>query len=267
MRFMPIALLLFAFSPAIHALGPDPSREWHSADTTHFRINYADPQRKQAERIADIAERAYSRLTQELQWIPGDKIEIVVVDEFDISNGYSTPFPFNKSAIYLTPPTEGELLDNSVWLELLLIHELTHTIHLDKVRGVPNVLRYIFGRFPILFPNMWEPIWAIEGIATYNESTPSDGKGRLEGPVFEAWMRIESEHGFKSLSEINSNGRALPTSKQYLYGVYFYEFLARRYGPEAIYKYINKYSGNIVPRVHTNPLLATGKRMDELWDE
>ncbi len=265
-----ILFALFALSLLPHAqaaLGPDPNRDWYSADSRHFRINYATPQRAQAERVADIAERVYARLTQELQWEPRGKIEIVVLDEFDIANGFSTPLPFNKSAIFLTPPNDGELLDNSVWLELLLTHELTHTIHIDKVRGAPKVIRHIFGRNPLLFPNLWQPGWAIEGIATYNESTPEAGRGRLHGPIFEAWMRIEHERGFKSLAEMNADGRALPTSKQYLYGVYFYDFLEREYGPEARYKYIDKYSGNIVPRVHTNPVYATGKTMDVLWDE
>ena len=263
-----LALATFAIlSPAHAAIGPDPHRDWLSADSAHFRVNFAAPQRAQAEQITDIAERVYLRLSKELQWEPAGKIEIVVVDEYDFANGFSTPLPFNKTAIFLTPPNEGELLDNSVWLEMLLTHELTHTFHLDKVRGAPNVLRHIFGRFPLLFPNAWQPGWAIEGIATWNESTPEAGRGRLRGPIFEALMRIEHEHGFKSLSEMNADGRALPTSKQYLYGVYFYDFLARKYGQEAIYKYIDKFSGNIVPRVHSNPVLATGKNMNELWDE
>ncbi len=267
LRILSALIALLVLTPAHAIPGPNPHRDWHSADSKHFRINYALPQRAQAERVANIAERVYARLSRELQWEPSGRIEIIVLDEFDIANGYSTPVPFNETAIFLTPPDDGELLDNSFWLELLLTHELTHTFHLDKVRGAPNVLRHIFGRFPLLFPNLWQPTWAIEGIATYNESTPASGEGRLRGPTFEAWMRIEHAQGFKSLSEINADGRALPTSKQYLYGAYFYDFLARRYGSESIYKYINKYSGNVVPRVDTNPVLATGKHMDELWDE
>jgi hypothetical protein len=270
-RILSALFVLAVLSPAHAAIGPapgaDPERHWQSADTAHFRINYAMPRRAQAERVADIAEHVYSRMSRQLQWEPGSRIEIILLDEFDIPNGYSTPLPFNESAIFLTPPNDGELLDNSVWLEMLLTHELTHTFHLDKVRGAPNVLRHIFGRNPLLFPNLWQPDWAIEGIATYNESTPKLGKGRLRGPIFEAWMRIEHEQGFKSLAEINSDGRALPTSKQYLYGVYFYDFLARKYGPDAIYNYINNFSNNIVPRVYTNPVEVTGKHMDELWDE
>jgi len=265
-----LATLAFAVvSPAQAVPGPDPHRDWRSAESAHFRVTYAIPQRAQAERAAEIAERVYSRLARELEWVPRGRIEIIVLDEFDVANGYSTPLPFNETAIYLTPPEAGELLDNSVWLELLLTHELTHTFHLDKVRGAPGVLRHIFGRNPLLFPNVLQPTWGIEGIATYNESTPELGQGRLRGPIFEAWMRIEHEQGFKSLSEMNADGRALPTSNQYLYGAYFYDFLARKYGPEAIYKYIYRYSGNfpLWARVHTNPVYATGKHMDELWDE
>ena len=101
-------------SSAQAALGPDPHRDWRSADSAHFRVNYAVPERAQAERVADIAERVYERLSRELQWEPRGKIEIVVLDEFDIANGYSTPLPFNETAIFLSPPDDGELLDNSV---------------------------------------------------------------------------------------------------------------------------------------------------------
>ena len=179
LRILLALIALAVLSPAHAAIGPDPQRDWHIADSTHFRVNYAAPQRAQAERIADIAERVYGRLSKELQWEPSGRIEIVVVDEYDIANGFSTPLPFNETAIFLTPPSDGELLDNSVWLEMLLTHELTHTFHLDKVRGAPSVLRHIFGRFPLFFPNEWQPTWAIEGIATYNESTPEAGRGRL----------------------------------------------------------------------------------------
>lgn len=269
LRILLALIALIFVSPAQAIPGPDPHRDWLSADSVHFRVNYTTPLRAQAERVADIAERVYAKLTRDLQWEPSGKIQIIVLDEFDVANGFSTPLPFNTTAIFLTPPNDGELLDNSIWLELLITHELTHTIHLDKVRGAPNVLQHIFGRNPLFFPNLWQPTWAIEGIATYNESSPELGQGRLRGPMFEAWMRIEHERGFKSLSEINADGRTLPTSKQYLYGAYFYDFLGRKYGQDAIYKYIDKYSGNFpfVARVHTNPVLATGKRMDALWEE
>ena len=148
-----LALIALTLSSPVHAfLGPDPHRDWRSADSNHFRINYAASDRAQAERIADIAERVYARLSREMQWEPGGRIEIIVLDEFDVSNGSSTPLPFNESAIFLSPPNEGELLDNSIWLEMLLTHELTHTFHLDKVRGAPGVIRHILVAIRCCFP-------------------------------------------------------------------------------------------------------------------
>lgn len=261
-----IVLLAAVVSSSAHAIGPNPSQDWRSADTPHFRINYLHSQRTQAERAAIYAEDAYTRITQQLAWQPKDKTELMLLDSYDISNGFSTPLPFNENVLFLTPPDDGELLHNHNWLDGLITHEFTHTVHMDKV-GVLRDMRGIFGRFDLLFPNAVQPTWGIEGIATLNESFPAQGKGRLLNAEFEALMRIEREYGFISLAEINSNGRRLPTSKQYLYGVYFYDFLNRKYGADAAVRYIQNYSDNIVPMVQSNPIPITGKPLSELWDE
>ena len=70
LRILLALITLAVLSPAQATLGPDPHRDWHTADSAHFRVNYATPQRAQAERITDIAERVYARLSRELQWEP-----------------------------------------------------------------------------------------------------------------------------------------------------------------------------------------------------
>ena len=254
-------------APAQAQVLADPRVEWQTADSAHFRVHYRSSQRAQAQAVARAAERVYGRITHALAWEPRGRTEVVLYTEFDIANGYTTPLPYNKIGVFLAPPDEGQLLDNSNWLDLLLVHEFTHAVHLDKVRSVPGVLQNIFGRVPWFMPNLFQPGWATEGIATYLESDPANGRGRLKGPLFEAWLRAERASGFLSLREINADGRALPLSKQYLYGAYFYEFLARRYGADKPAALIEQYSGNIVPRLHSNPSAATGKTMDVLWDE
>ena len=94
----------------------------------------------QAEAVARAAERIWPQVTQALNWQVRGRTEIVVYNEFDVANGFTTPLPFNMIGVFLAPPDEGELLDNSTWLNLLLVHEFTHAVHLDKVRGVPRVL-------------------------------------------------------------------------------------------------------------------------------
>lgn len=273
-RLLPALFAAGVFASGLaQAQSADPWANWRSADSPHFRVHFRGEQRKQAENVAQAAERAFARISPTLQWTPSGPIELVVYSEFDLANGFSTPLPANLIGAFLAPP-EGELLDNSPWLELLLTHEMVHAIQLDKVRSAPKVLRAIFGRVAWFFPNLFMPSWAHEGLAVYHEAAQDGvaagaalGRGRLYGANFEGWLRAEQARGFPKLAELNSDGRALPLSKSYLYGGYFFDFLARRYGPKVVGDFVENYSGNIVPRFHTNPREATGKTMDELWDD
>lgn len=265
--FLLMLLLAPLWSGPAQAQLADPWKSWLSADSEHFRVHYRAEHRAQAERAIAAAERAWPRVTTALKWEPRGRTELVLFNEFDQPNGYATPLPYNVIGVFLAPDDSGQLLDNSAWLDLLLTHEFTHTVHLDKVRGAPRVLQNIFGRVPWFFPNLFQPLWAIEGLAVHAESDPALGRGRLRGPYFEAQLRAQAASAFLSLDEINADGRSMPLSKAYLYGGYFYEFLARRYGPDAIQRYVERYSGNIVPRTHSNPFEVTGKTMDVLWEE
>jgi hypothetical protein len=270
-----VAVLLLAQTLTLlpaHAQFADPRPDWSTSESAHFRIHHRSAQRTQAEAVARAAERAWPRVTQALAWEPKSRIDVVLFSELDIANGFTTPLPFNLIGVFLTPPDEGQLLDNSAWLDLLLVHELTHAVHLDKMRGAPRVLQAIFGRIVWFVPNLFSPGWVTEGLATWEESgreQAGQGRGRLKGPYFEAWLRAERKRGFLSLRELNADGRALPLSKQYLYGAYFFEFLHRRYGPDKAQQMVEQYSGNIgfAPRLHSMPWGATGKMMDELWVE
>ena len=268
LRRLAVAALAVAAATAAQAQPmADPRQPWQTADSAHFRVHYRASQRTQAEAVARAAERIWPQVTQALAWEPRRRTEVVVYSEFDLANGFTTPLPYSLMGVFLAPPDDGQLLDNSAWLDLLLVHEFTHAVHLDKVRGAPRVLQAIFGSVPWFIPNLFQPGWGLEGLAVVNESDPAAGRGRLRGPMFEAWLRAERAAGFLSLREINSDGRALPLSKQYLYGAYFFEFLARRHGVAAPQALVERYSGNIVPRLHTSPVEATGRTMDVLWDE
>jgi hypothetical protein len=259
-------MLCLAAAPAGAQPLADPRVDWQSADTPHFRVHYRSTQRRQAEAVARAAERVWPQVTTALNWQVRGRTEIVVYNEYDVANGFSTPFPFNLIGVFLAPPDEGELLVNSAWLDLLLVHEFTHAVHLDKVRGAPRILQTIFGNVPWFVPNVFQPGWMVEGLAVYEES--KGGQGRLNGPLFEGWLRSESKKGFLTLREINADGRSLPLNKQYLYGAYFMDFVARKYGADKITEIVEQYSGNIIfPRLHSAPFGATGKMMDVLWDE
>ncbi|HJY76817.1 MAG TPA: hypothetical protein VKE95_09300, partial [Burkholderiales bacterium] len=246
----------------------DPSLRWRTLETAHFEVHFAESRRAQARTVAGVAETVYPRLTAMLAWQPEKRVHLVLLDSADFANGYASPLPFNNFAVFLAPPDEGELLQNREWLELVLTHELTHIVHLDKAHGAPYSLRGIFGRLALLFPNALEPTWITEGLAVYSESDPSRGYGRLGQSEFEGMMRAEAGRGFLSLREVNAEGRGFPLNRDYLYGSYFFAFVRERYGPGAVARLVETYSGNIVPfRVDSNPVQTTGKPMDALWLE
>lgn len=264
--FLVCLSLVFLVNEAI-AIGPATDRDWRTAETQHFRVHFEARHRLLADKVARLSEQIHPRVTAWLRWDPREKTEVVVADFMDQANGLATPMPFNQLYVFVAPPDEGELLQNDDWLHMVLLHEFIHIVHLDKARADPLALRGVFGRFPLLFPNIFQPNWLIEGLATYGESRPTQKIGRLRNSHFEALMRVEAARGFLSLREINADGRGLPLNRAYLYGAYFFDFLARRYGEQAIPRFIETYSDNLLPfRVYSNPQSVTGVAMDTLWD-
>src|SRR5436190_11677022 len=271
------AAVLLAWGLRAEAQFVDPSLRWRTLDTAHFSVHFAERYRAQARIVAQVAEYVYPHVTGRLNWKPESRTQIVVLDSLDFSNGYASPYPFNFIGIILSPPDEGELLQNREWLEFVLTHEFTHIVHLDQARGPAGVLRRIFGRYLVLplpftlffpsgFPNLLEPNWMIEGLAVYSESDRSKGYGRLGQSHFEGMMRAEVARGLRSLREVHAEGRGFPLNRDYLYGSYFFAFLRERYGDGAVRSFIDSYSVNLVPfRVYTNPVALTGKPMDALW--
>ena len=212
----------------------DPGLNWRTLETAAFAVHFAEGNRDQARAVAGAAERILPRITSVLRWRPTSRIHLVVLDSADFANGVASPLPFNYSMIFLSPPDEGELLQNREWIELVLTHELFHIVHIDKASGPALGLRSAFGRVPFLFPNALQPRWIIEGLAVQAESDAGRNYGRLGNSQFEAMMRAEAGRGFRSLHEINAGGRGFPLNRDYLYGGYFFAFLQERYGDKAV---------------------------------
>ena len=267
-RIFSVVLLAWSMGAQAQLDFIDPNLRWRTLQTEHFAVHYAEAQRTEARMAAAVAEKLWPRITRVLRWEPNDRTHIILLDSADFSNGFATPIPFNLSGIFLSPPDDGELLQNREWLEMVLSHELFHIVHLDKARGAPLAWRNVFGRFPLLFPNIVQPTWIIEGLAVYAETDVARGYGRLENTHFEGMMRAEVARGLRSLSELNADGRGLPLNRNYLYGSYFFAFVRERYGEHAVIGIVENYSNNLFwAPVDSNPRRSTGKSMSDLWPE
>ena len=196
------ALVVICTSPAIAQQVP-PDESWRTLETEHFRVTFPDRLEDLARRVADRAEWAHATLSDQFVQGPQGTIDLVVTDHTDVSNGYATPFPSNRIVLYARPPVDSFLLGNfDDWMELLIVHELTHIFHLDR-RGRYSV-RGLFGRIPVPvfgFPGFTTPLWVIEGIATWYESALT-GKGRVLGTYHNMVLRTAALEGrFESIGQ------------------------------------------------------------------
>jgi len=263
-----VLLFLIFISSSTYAI--DPRLHWNTIESANFYIHYADGYELLAQKTANSAEKAHTLLSPQLNWQPLDKTHLVLSDETDTANGYATPINFNRSVLFVAPPdsTNG-LEDFDDWLETLIIHEYTHILHLDKVNGAADYTRTVLGRQFLLFPNVYQPGWFTEGLATYHETSKQKGIGRGQSSLFKMMMRSEVENGIKPANQVNLPIRSWPMGNvYYLYGVHFYQFIEEKYGKKGISALIENYSDNIIPfMINTNAQQVFEKDIDELWEE
>ena len=262
-----IALLLSASSAFAKF---DPSYIWTTMETEHFLIHYHQGGDEIAKKAAGIAEDVHARLAPRIKWTPKQKTNMVLVDSMDESNGMSSPVPYNQMILFISQPGGSEglgLVHYDDWLRMLITHEYTHTLQLDMVSGLPRTLQHILGR--IYFPNMFQPIWMLEGLAVYEETEQTTG-GRGRSPGSDMVLRMAVlEDAFPTLGQMSVFPDPWPAGQvPYLFGESFTRFLADWYGREKLADVSVDYSGRRLPFLVT----STGKRVlheryDVLADE
>lgn len=264
-------MLILATVPgtAFAAFTHDPQLNWQTLHSEHFEIHFHDDEQALAQTVADISERVYIKITDYFDWQPRAKTQVVLSDRVDYTNGYAIPVPNNLLVIYVTPPDDPiALLDNyDDFLTMLITHEFTHIVHIDKATRGPKILRNIFGRMDWLFPNAFQPPWVVEGIATYQESLVKPGVGRGNNSLYKGLMRLDVANGIKTLRQVNQPVTDWPVGiTRYLYGVYYFNFLKEKYGDEGIKRWVDNQSDNIIPfLVNSTSARAFGKKLDGMW--
>lgn len=236
--------------PARAATLYDPDLTWTTRVTPHFYIHYHQGLEGLAERLAGVAEAVYARETPRFGWAPKGRTHVVLTDQTDLANGLTTVVPYDLVVLNATLP-DGDLelmLDVDRWLYMLFLHEYAHVLHLDRGDGIPLGLRRVFGRLPLLFPNLFNPGWMLEGMAVYEETEGTAG-GRGRGSLARGVLRAEAADGtLLPLSKADHPLHTWPGGlTPYLYGGLFLEDLAATEGPEAPFELVATYSDNLIP--------------------
>jgi hypothetical protein len=229
-----LILLAITCSSADAATRFDPALKFRVMRTSHFRIYFHQGGDGLAARLARIAEDAWRQLERPLGIVPPPVTHVVLADQTDLPNGYATPLPYDTIVIFPTWPPGSEF-DTDDWLRLVFTHEFTHIVHLDRSESWARVVRGIFGRTFIAFPNLFLPTWQIEGLATFEESSLT-GEGRLHAGEFRAIVdEAARARSLQPLDRVNGGLTDWPGGQApYAYGAAFHEYLADRFGVERL---------------------------------
>src|SRR5262249_31922549 len=152
---------------------------------------------------------------------------VILVDQTELANGWATPVPYDAIMVTAAWPAGVEFIGNhDDWMRLVFTHEFTHIVHLDRSESWAQVVRRIFGRTEIAFPNLSLPQWQIEGIATYQESIVT-GRGRLYAGDFMSVVNEAARIGMlEPLDRVNGGLTDWPDGDgAYAYGVRFHQYL------------------------------------------
>lgn len=188
-------LFLFLICSTAQASAPA-GENWLTLSTPNFRVHHTAPLSIYAKHFAYALEKNLPALEQRLRWKAPTPIDIVVMDPSDSANGLAMNFPSTRMEVYASPfEVDTSLSHYFNWVNELAVHELTHIIANDSALGFYLTLRSIFGSW--VKPNGLQPLWLVEGLAVYQETSLSEG-GRGRSPWLESTLR--SAMGSKSLT-------------------------------------------------------------------
>src|SRR5258708_620115 len=230
-----LLLLLGCAAPAPGATRYDPKLRFRTFRTAHFDIHAHQGEEAMAARLASIVERVRLKFDPVFGAARG-RVQVILVDQTDLSNGWATPFPYDTIEITAVPPSAESFIGNTTdWLELVFTHEYTHILHLDRSRGLMQAVRRVFGRVPVAFSNSFLAVWQIEGIATFEESRMT-GEGRIPSGDFRVIVDVAAAHGrFEPIDRAGGGLVDWPGGNApYAYGAYFHQYLADKYGAERL---------------------------------
>jgi WD40-like Beta Propeller Repeat len=231
-RVAVVALLIAAATRADAAALLDPALRFRTLQTEHFLIYFHQGEDGLARRLAVIAEDVWPRVGLALGVRAPRRTHVILADQSELANGWATPLPYDLIFVTAAAPPGSDFIGRTDdWLRVVFTHEFTHIVHLDRSEGWARVFRGIFGRTPVAFPNVWLPVWQVEGLAAWEESALT-GEGRLHAGDFRAIEREAARQGrIEPLDRVNGGLTDWPGGlAPYAFGLGFHEYLANRFG-------------------------------------
>ncbi len=221
--------------------------------TERFDIYYSTNLANQASQLAAYADAVLldmeSILGIQASW---ERLPVLISNRSPFFNAYYTAYPSDRISINLVDAgAQGELSSFDDELKYVFIHELSHAITLGAASPLWSILSWFLGDY--IIPGAWiapkmlsegtsvwmeSMDWSSYGISDENLLKTEEGRmpGRLHDPgalkdvyIDQSLDLVREPWEVSGLAEHPGSG-GLP----YLYGGLFVDYIARRFGPEAI---------------------------------
>jgi hypothetical protein len=230
--------LVFGFAaPAAAQLFARPWLQWRTLHAGRFDVHYPAELGSWAQFVAERLPAVDSAVTTLVGYAPPMRVQIVIEDPFDISNGFAFTLLDHPAIVFwASPPDPRESIGQfRTWGEMLAVHEFGHVAHLTRPSRNP-LLRGFWRLAPVnLGPlALRSPRWVIEGYATYIEGVVT-GSGRPHGVWRPAILRQWAIEGrLPNYAQLSSWSDFEGPDFAYLAGSAFLEWLARRHGDSSL---------------------------------
>jgi hypothetical protein len=249
-----LALLALGGAAAASDALIKPGREYVVIDSPHLHVLVPKEDVELLKPFVARAEIIYTHMAKDAGYEIREPLTIMMNDDAEDHNGFSTTVPFPIVDIDMAPATQPSFIyDGGDYLERTLTHELTHHFSNDRE---PNpfrrVMSDIFGR--VLPNDLLSLVWAYltipahttspsfwhEGCAQWSETTyapagtPWGGRGR--DPLTHMVWRLDaaSPKGLPEVADWRITYQKWPFgTRTYLYGMAYLRYLSAAYGDRA----------------------------------
>jgi len=257
--FFTIGIGVWAESTGSEAAGP-----WLITETEHFHFIYKERDVQAVKELVSFAEEVYQDVTGLLKSKP-ETIHCVINGETDAANGFYSPLPPHLTLYVQYPINQflGARTEN--WLKALLVHELTHYVHLTYEEGYIAALSTVFG--PALKSVHMVPLegWVVEGITTNTETVFTEG-GRGRNPFFEVTYKAPiMENNLFSLKQAEYSSFFPPRGRYYTSGYIIVNHLLETYGMDVFTQIHRKYISSPFVDFYEAIEAVTGDTMQQIY--
>ena len=217
-------------------------------------------------------------------YTPSERVNVVLDDFQDYGNAGTWVSPRSTISVHIAPSNYVfETGPSNERINFTMNHEVAHVVALDQSAGMDHLFRTLFrGKVPptnqhpesivyslLCVPRRSATRWYHEGIAVFLETWMAGGLGRAQGPYDEMVFRsmVRDSTPFYDPLGLEAQGTKVDFQVgaiSYLYGTRFLSYLAYRYSPESLIRWVSRPPGS-KPYFASQFRKVYGLPMGEAW--